>query len=53
MATVSAKMHEPLIKEDTTSDFHKKIRRLGRLFAVKPALIIYGMQYAITGPVTT
>ncbi len=27
-------------------------KRLGRLFAVKPVLIIYGLQWAITGPVT-
>ncbi len=27
-------------------------KRLSRLFAVKPVLIIYGLQWAITGPVT-
>ena len=30
-----------------------ELKRLAKLFAVKPVLIIYGIQYAITGPVST
>jgi hypothetical protein len=40
------------LSASTTSKFRQNLRRFGRLFAIKPVLIIYGLQYAITGPVT-
>jgi hypothetical protein len=35
------------------STFNRQnLRKFGRLIAIKPVLIIYGLQWAITGPVT-
>ena len=31
--------------------FHK-LKKFGKLIAVKPLMMIYGLQYAITGPVS-
>ena len=37
----------------STSEWRQKLRRFAVLFAVKPLIIIYGLQWAITGPVTS
>lgn len=39
------------LKMEGQGRFHK-LKKFGKLFAVKPLMMIYGLQYAITGPVS-